>query len=556
MLVAFDRDAEPLLEILGRGSRARSPASGLRRRRPSSRGRAPRSPRASPAAPPSRRAYGGGGRASGPELAQRQDREGVGPGERRGRAGDAGAGVDPLREQAGGRGGAAQVGQQAQCRRGARRGRRGSRRSRRSAPSRDRSSGQSSEGVIPKRPLPATSRSRVRARGREEAGLRERPHRPGRRRVEPGARLPGLRGPSPRRSVANCTQRAPAAWRRRRRRARCRGSRRGLSPGSRRGPASEACGSVRASPTARAAAADPAGGVALGGAAIDRLPGAVEARRGVEVEAARGSATTRPRLGAVAGGGEGDRDGRRVARPDVGPAVAGAGDAAPLRRSVRARRTSSERRVHPPRPAAGRPAAERAGRGRASAGRRRAADRIPPSRSDARSSVRRAEPGDRPQHVGPGQVALADAVGAPERKPARRSGRARGDDPGVGRHRARRPGARRDVDQRPPGRAEPAKVDDVAVGVDRPDGPPSPRSAVARNGGGMPGKRRRRRGSAGEPPETGERRDDDARPGQGCRRVRASPNAISRSARRSLAFPSAPPPRRPGRGSSVGRAHD
>ena len=70
---------------------------------------------------------------------------------------------------------------------------------------------------------------------------------------------------------------------------------------------------------------DPAGGVALGGPAIDRRPGDVEPRRGAEVEALE-EGDDAARLGQMAGSRECDRDRRRVARPDVGPAVAGAGD--------------------------------------------------------------------------------------------------------------------------------------------------------------------------------------------------------------------------------------
>ena len=53
LAVPLDAGAEALLEVLDRGARARSPASGLRRRRPSSRGRSPRSRRSSPASLPS-----------------------------------------------------------------------------------------------------------------------------------------------------------------------------------------------------------------------------------------------------------------------------------------------------------------------------------------------------------------------------------------------------------------------------------------------------------------------------------------------------------------------
>jgi len=51
--------------------------------------------------------------ASGPELAQGEDREGVRPGERGGGGGDAGADIDPLGQGAGRGGGAAQVAEQA-----------------------------------------------------------------------------------------------------------------------------------------------------------------------------------------------------------------------------------------------------------------------------------------------------------------------------------------------------------------------------------------------------------------------------------------------------------
>ena len=51
---------------------------------------------------------------------------------------------------------------------------------------------------MPKRPLPAASRSRVRRTSGKRRGLRERPHRPGRGRVEAGAGIAGLaHEPSP-----------------------------------------------------------------------------------------------------------------------------------------------------------------------------------------------------------------------------------------------------------------------------------------------------------------------------------------------------------------------
>ena len=52
--------------------------------------------------------------APGPELAQGEDREGVRPGQRRGRGGKAGLDVDSLGEQAERGGGSAQVGHQAE----------------------------------------------------------------------------------------------------------------------------------------------------------------------------------------------------------------------------------------------------------------------------------------------------------------------------------------------------------------------------------------------------------------------------------------------------------
>ena len=47
-----------------------------------------------------------------PELAQGEDREGVGPGERGRRAREAGVGIDPLRQRPGRGGGTAEVGEE------------------------------------------------------------------------------------------------------------------------------------------------------------------------------------------------------------------------------------------------------------------------------------------------------------------------------------------------------------------------------------------------------------------------------------------------------------
>ena len=115
-----------------------------------------------------------------PELAQGEDREGVGPGERGGRAGDAGAGVDPLGQGAGRGGGAAQGGEQAQGagdRVALRRRRLGGERGEApGGPGGRRGPGvvapcQSSPGTIPKRrPLAATSRSRVARTAGKSAG--------------------------------------------------------------------------------------------------------------------------------------------------------------------------------------------------------------------------------------------------------------------------------------------------------------------------------------------------------------------------------------------------
>ena len=180
MLLAFDREPEPLLEVLGvdRGL-GREPAAFLdddlhpagdrravlERRRPDL--HRPRIGRWAP---------------SGPELAKGEDREGVRPGERRRRArepvrastrsGSSPRGVAARRRSAiSPRAGAALAeGGEAP---GAPRGRRrpGS------------SSGQSSEGVIPNRPRGGEPQQGPRAAG-IRARTPERPHRPGRRRVE------------------------------------------------------------------------------------------------------------------------------------------------------------------------------------------------------------------------------------------------------------------------------------------------------------------------------------------------------------------------------------
>ena len=188
----------------------------------------------------------------------------------------------------------------------------------------------------------------ARRRGRERGGGRAAPPR---RRWSPG-RSRGRRRSGP-------------AFRRRRRRfgdeigarspmrSRCRGSRRRRPPGSRHAramPGVVVPAVASSVPGARSVDAGgsrrcrhPAGGVALRAAALDRLAVPVEPGRGAEVEAEQ-KACDAARLGPVAGRGQGDGDGARVARPDVGPARARSGDRGATARSTSARSTSSERR--------------------------------------------------------------------------------------------------------------------------------------------------------------------------------------------------------------------
>ncbi len=111
----------------------------------------------------------------------------------------------------------------------------------------------------------------------------------------------------------------------------------------------DACGDARRR--------DPAGRVALRRPPRNRPPGSAEPRRGGEVEPQQEAADS-PRLGLVAGRGEGDRHAGGVARPDVRPARPGAGDDRAAARVGRRPQHQQRAPVHAPRPA-GRTRAER-----------------------------------------------------------------------------------------------------------------------------------------------------------------------------------------------------
>ena len=284
---------------------------------------------------------------------------------------------------------------------------------------------------------------------------------------------------------------------------------------------------------------------------------------------------------------------RRVARPDVGPAVPGAGGdraAAPV-----GQRPQDEQRalVHPPRPGR-RAGAERSAPAQPAPCRRRSrrrrsgaparhrgrTRRPPPSRlrserdrgrpdSARRSRARRRAPRTRSrpapppnarhraQHVGPRQVALADrrrpataaAAGRRRRRPAARSRCPRAPSP-----RPAAPAGCRSAPARPgraAGRRRRRRRRSAAVS------PPSPTTAAARNGGGSPGSAGGVRGSAGDPPETRTtprpRRATSAR----AAGVRATPQCNQPLDPPVASLPVCAAARRaPRRGSSVGRAHD
>ena len=197
----------------------------------------------------------------------------------------------------------------------------------------------------------------------------------------------------------------------------------------------------------------------------------------------------------MAGGGEGDRDGRRVTGPDIGPTVAGAGDRRPGAAVGQCPEHEQRACVHPPRPGR-RTAPERPGRGQPAPVGGGGSGPSEPA-DDGGGAV--AEPGDGPQHVGSGQVALVDAVGVPERDPSAVEMRSR-DDRRAGRHRPGDLELGRYLHQRP-SRPERANVDDVSVGVDRPDGPPVPDEGGAEERGRHAGNRRRGCRVGPRPPE-------------------------------------------------------
>ena len=208
-------------------------------------------------------------------------------------------------------------------------------------------------------------------------------------------------------------------------------------------------------------------------------------------------------LGPVAGGGEGDRDGRRVARPDVGPAVAGAGDRRPGAAVGQCPEHEQRAPVHPPRP--GRRTAPRAAGTRpASACRRRPIGSL-------RAGGRRWRCGRRTGRRSAARWSRAGSSGGPSRR--RQNGA-----------RARPRCARATIPEsagtvpaawssagiwtsgRP--RPERANVDDVSVGVDRPDGPPVPDEGGAEERGRHAGNRRRGCRVGPRPPRESEGRDD------------------------------------------------
>ena len=334
------------------------------------------------------------------------------------------------------------------------------------------------------------------ARGREEGGTGEGTDRPGRRRVEVGAGVaPPASNPG-----GSRTSRGRRAGRRRR--ARCPGTRLGISPGSRPLPATGTARLRGDVPAARAAAAtQPAA------SPWDERPST-----GAPVTSNRAAASrSRPSrkcdhpasLGPVAGGGEGECDGRRVTGPDVGPTVAGAGDDGPGSAVGQSPQDEQRALVHPPRPGR-RTAPQRPGRGQpapVSGG-----GSGPSEPADERWRCV-AEPGDGPQHVGPRQVALVDWSAS--QNGSRASSTDQRHDPRVRRHRPGGLALGRYLHQRP-SRPERAHVDDVAVGVDRPDGPPVPDEGRRGTGSASPESPAACRVGRRPPRESEGRRDDDA----------------------------------------------
>ena len=312
------------------------------------------------------------------------------------------------------------------------------------------------------------------------------------------------------------------------------------------------------SPVARAAAATQPAASPCGPRPATGSPVAVEPRRGAEVESAE-EADDPSRLGPVARRGQGYRHHACVARPDVGPAVAGAGadGARAADRSAPATPAASAGTSRP------RPARRRGTQGPRP--RRASADRsargpvpVPPQPIAATTyRPRRAEARHGPQHVGPRQIALGDRVRAPERNRPTPDPHP-GDDPGIRRHAAGQPAERVGCRSATGPPAPAPQVDHVPVGVDRRDP-----TAVADHRGGeerrrQPRQRRRRPRIGAE----SRRRPGPARPSRPRQRRCAARVHATRQCNQppGVAVASLPacaatraPPRR---GSSVGRAHD
>ena len=345
-----------------------------------------------------------------PELTQGEDGEGVGPGEGSCGAGHAGADIDALGEQSRRSGGAAQVAHQPQgCAPVAEPG---------EAPGSPR--GWSCPGILagptlrrddaeaaaaPRQPqsVRRTSGKRSgRGNGRTAHAADESSPEPGSPACPPG--------PACWRRAAGCAPR----WLRTRSHSRDGPLRR--SPGSRPGFANLTVALVPAGRwPARLLSPIP-----------ERRPGLhgprlacrfAEPRGGVKIQSQQ-EANYPPRLGPISGRGEGDRHRACVAGPHVCPAVPGPGGN--RARPAVGKRSQHQQRapVHPPGPFR-RPGVERPGACQPAPVGAGLAD--PPHHHD----LLVAEPSDRAQRVGTGQISLLDRVGPPERQRSPSRSRAR-----------------------------------------------------------------------------------------------------------------------------------
>ena len=378
MLVAFDREAEPLLEVLGWDRGLGRQPDGLRRPRPSSRARGPRSPRASPVvhvpSPTEDMAR--------PELdaARGSRRRGTrraawSSGGRRSRRRPAREGRRPEWRRAAGRRAAAGP-------RGVRRGRRGSRRVQAVGAVQGSAPGQASPGVMPKR-VPCGDAGGPACGGRLGRGAGWENGRTAQAAAESSPDSGSPDSPHQAQAPRVVSNAAPAETQTR--------LRRGdgvaevvagvallvvgaVAPGERDGWAA-ARPAARAATAAQPAASPWAARPGTGAPLPSKRAAAPRSRPSEE-------AGDPPRLGAVAGGGEGERGGRRRRAARRRPSRRGhrprprrcGGRSAPAGRAASAGTSAA--------PSPGAPG-RAAGRGRASGGRRGPRSRrwrVPPRR--------------------------------------------------------------------------------------------------------------------------------------------------------------------------------